>query len=300
MKKEQPYVNKENNSTTGVPYVRRRMATYFQFSMIAVVLVIVFAAIYFISGKISGRNKIDYSSAELIQFQVPSDDTAVVIYETDLGTFKAVLYEEQAPEYCKYYKNLVKSGYYDGTHVFGVQDGVYFMGGSKTSDGTDDDDTDKTEYDAEKSKDLWPFYGAIAAYGNQKSAFNSQIQSGSRSLFIGSIEFDEETAAQLDSASDNSELNNAFKTKGGVPNFSQQYTIFAQVYDGLDAYAEVIGAEVVKPSDGDDDDTADLRPKKDIVFKKVYLSTYGENKNDDFFTLESEGSQADPSSSEEK
>lgn len=78
-----------------------------------------------------------------------------------------MLYEDQAPEYCKYFEGLAESGYYDGTHVFAVQDGVYFMGGSKTSDGTDDSDTDKTEKSPEKSKDLWPFYGALAAYGNQ-------------------------------------------------------------------------------------------------------------------------------------
>lgn len=286
MKKEQPYVNRENNSTTGESYVRKRMMTYFQFSMIAIVFVVVFAIIYFVSTRIDGKNKIDYNSAELIQYDLPADDTPVVVYETNLGTFKAVLYEEQAPEYCEYFEKLVNDGYYDGTHVFGVQDGVYFMGGSKTSDGTDDDATDKTEHDPEKSKDLWPFYGSMAAYGNRKSAFNSQIQAGSRVLFIGSIEFDEETSEQLESASENKQLNDAFRNKGGVPNFSQQYTIFAQVYDGLDAYAAVLGADVVKPSESDDDNTADLRPKDDIVFEKVYISTYGENKNDEFFNLE--------------
>lgn len=286
MKKEQPYVNRENNSTTGESYVRKRMMTYFQFSMIAIVFVVVFAIIYFVSTGIDGKNKIDYNCAELIQYDLPADDTPVVVYETDLGTFKAVLYEEQAPEYCEYFEKLVNDGYYDGTHVFGVQDGVYFMGGSKTSDGTDDDATDKTEHDPEKSKDLWPFYGSMAAYGNRKSAFNSQIQAGSRVLFIGSIEFDEETSEQLESASENKQLNDAFRNKGGVPNFSQQYTIFAQVYDGFDAYAAVLGADVVKPSESDDDNTADLRPKDDIVFNKVYMSTYGENKNDEFFNLE--------------
>lgn len=286
MKKEQPYVNKENNSTTGESYVRKRMMTYFQFSMIAVVFVVVFAIIYFVSTGIDRKNKIDYNSAELIQYDLPADDTPVVVYETSRGTFKAVLYEEQAPEYCEYFEKLVNDGYYDGTHVFGVQDGVYFMGGSKTSDGIDDDATDKTEHDPEKSKDLWPFYGSMAAYGNRKSAFNSQIQAGSRVLFIGSIEFDEETSEQLESASENKQLNDAFRNKGGVPNFSQQYTIFAQVYDGFDAYAAVLGADVVKPSESDDDNTADLRPKDDIVFEKVYMSTYGENKNDGFFTLE--------------
>ncbi|MCD8094825.1 MAG: peptidylprolyl isomerase [Ruminococcus sp.] len=284
MKRDEPYVDKGNNSTMGTPYARKRMMTYFQFSMIAVVFVLVFAAIYLISS--SGSESVDYSDAELIQYELPEDDAPVVVYETNYGTFKAVLFPDEAPEYCEYFISLVESGYYDGTYVFAVQDSVYFMGGSKTSDGTDDDETNTDECDAEKSKDLWPFYGAIAAYGNQKSAFNSQIQAGSRALFIGTIEFDEETVSQLDSASDNTTLNEAFKQKGGVPNFSQQYTIFAQVYDGFDAYDEVMSADVVQPAEDDEDDDADLRPKEELVFEKVYMSTYGENRNDEFFTLD--------------
>lgn len=286
MKKSDAYVDKANNSTTGVSFSRRRMMLYFQFSMIAVVFVLIFAVIYFISTAKEKKNRIDYTDAELIQYQLPDDSAPVVVYQTSKGTFKALLYPEQAPNYCEYFTKLVDSGYYDGTYIFAVQDGVYFMAGSKTSDGTDDSNTDKTEYDAEKSKDLWPFYGAIAAYGNQKSAFNSQIQAGSRDLFIGSIEFDDETVEQLDSASENKQLNSAFTDKGGVPNFAQQYTIFAQVYDGFDAYDEIISAQVVKPSDGDSDKDTDLRPKESLKFEKVYMSTYGENKNDEFFTLD--------------
>ncbi len=286
MKKDKPYVDKANNSSMGESYARKRMMTYFQFSMIAVVFVVVFVLIYFISNAMDKNKKIDYNDAKLIQYSLPSDDTPVVVYETSAGTFKAVLYEDQAPEYCAYFKELVNKGYYDGAHVFAVQDGVYFMGGSKSSDGTDTDDTDKTEINAEKSKDLWPFYGSMAAYGNRKSMFNSQIQAGSRVLFIGSIEFDDETKEQLESACDNDELNKAFTEKGGVPNFSQQYTIFAQVYDGFDAYDSIISAEVVSKGEDEEVGDADLRPKEDITFDKVYISTYGENKNDGFFTLE--------------
>ena len=283
MKKDKPIINKANNSSLGVPHARQRMMQYFQLSLIALVFVIVFGVIYYFAMKKDEANKIDFSGAQLIQFEQPSDDQPVVVYETDLGTFKAVLYPEQAPKYCEQFMSLVRSGYYDGTQVFAVQDGVYFMGGSKSSDGTDTDDTDKTELAAEKHRDLWPFYGSIAAYGNRTSLFNSQIKAGSRDLFIGTVEFTDEFKEQLDSASDNTELNEAFKTHGGVPNFSQQYTIFAQVYDGLDTYDKILRTEVVKPAEDGEDRNADLRPKEGLKFNKVYLSTYGENRCDSFF-----------------
>ncbi|MBQ1537399.1 MAG: hypothetical protein IIZ73_03650, partial [Ruminococcus sp.] len=93
--KNKPYVDKLNNSTMGVPHARRKMMAYFQFSMIAVVFVVVFSVIYFISMKKDEKNKIDYSTAELIQYDLPADDTPVVVYETSEGTFKAVLFPEQ-------------------------------------------------------------------------------------------------------------------------------------------------------------------------------------------------------------
>ncbi len=294
MKNDRPIVDKANNSTLGVPHARRRMMAYFQFSLIALVFVLVFGIVYAISLKKEQKNKIDYSAAELIQFELPADDTPVVVYETDKGTFKAVLYPDEAPQYCEYFTGLVNSGYYDGTYVFAVQDGVYFMGGSKSSDGINDDNTDTTDYPPEKSRDLWPFYGAIAGYGNQKSLFDTTVQAGSRDLFIGTIEFTDEIREQLDSASDNTLLNNAFKEKGGVPNFSQQYTIFAQVYDGFDAYEAILRAGVVNTGD-DSGNNADLRPTESLRFNKVYISTYGENKNDGFFTV----SAADSTASEQ-
>ena len=105
--KNKPYVDKLNNSTMGVPHARRKMMAYFQFSMIAVVFVVVFSVIYFISMKKDEKNKIDYSTAELIQYDLPADDTPVAVYETSEGTFKAVLFPEQTPEYYDYFTNLV-------------------------------------------------------------------------------------------------------------------------------------------------------------------------------------------------
>lgn len=284
MKKDIPVIDKASNTSSGVSASRQRMKSYFQFSMISVAFVLVFAVIYYFANRNDPKAQIDYSTVELIQFMQPADDAPVAIYETDMGTFKALLFPEQAPNWCAKFTELVNAGYYDGTSVFAVQDGVYFMGGSKTEDGTDTEDTDKTELDAELHKDLWPFYGAIAAYGNRASITNPQIQSGTRSLFIGSVEFTDEFKQELDEASDNVKLNEAFKTHGGVPNFSQQFTIYAQVYDGLDAYEKVLSAEVVKPQADENDTDADLRPKEPLKLKKVTISTYGENRNDGFFT----------------
>ena len=114
---------------------KSRNKTIAQVSILVICFVMI-AALTIMFSNFSKKKGEDYQNPELVQRKVPSDDATVAVFETTKGTFKAVLYEEQAPEACKYFKDLVKTGYYDGTYVFGVQKDVYFLGGSKAKDGT--------------------------------------------------------------------------------------------------------------------------------------------------------------------
>lgn len=255
-----------------------RFRRYFKLSFFAVMLVAVFAIFY--ACQSSKTVPFDMDNIKLIQYEIPADDAPVVVYETSLGTFKAVLYPDEAPKYCKYFQKLVNDGYYDGTHVFIVEKGVYFMGGSKTENGVTNEDTDETQVSQELSENLWPFKGALMAYGNEEGwFFNKKVQSGSRVLFVNSVEFTDEFIKEMDSVDANKDVTEAFKEKGGVPNFSQQYTVFGQVYDGMDIYDKICDYDVI------DVEKENLQPVDDIVFEKVYISTYKDNKNDEAFKL---------------
>lgn len=256
----------------------RQFRTYFQFSMIGLCFVLVFTLFNACQRARSGGG-LDPDDVDLIQYQLPGDDAPVVVFETSEGEFAAVLFPEQAPNFVDYFTGLVNSGYYDGTYVFAVEEDVYFMGGSKASDGTNTDSTDKTQLEPELHKDLWPFKGSLMSYGDKGGTiFNRKIMSGSRILFVDSVEFTDEFMEELDSAGGNNDLVETFKTKGGIPNFSQQYTIFGQVYDGMDIYDEICRVPV------SDENT--LRPTRDITINKAYMTTYGERRNDAFFSLD--------------
>ncbi|MBR1864311.1 MAG: peptidylprolyl isomerase [Ruminococcus sp.] len=268
---------KENKSYADVKK-SQRFRSYFQFSMIAVVLVLIFALFNLFTGR-KGVKKVDPDTVELIQFEIPADDAPVAVFETNMGTFRAVVYKEQVPQFSEYFIGKVGEGYYDGTNVFAVQKDVYFMGGSKSKDGADTSDTDKTAIEPELCPDLWPFRGALISYGDKGgNIFNQKIMSGSRILFCDTVEFTDEFKEEMDSTVGQNKVSDAFKLKGGIPNFSQQYTVFAQVYDGFDAYDKICAAEVVSEDN--------MQPKDSVVINKVYMSTYGENKNDSFFSLE--------------
>ena len=255
--------------------------------IVIIMLILVFIVIGLYACTVNAKkNEFNYEDADLIQLKVPKDDDSVVVFETTKGTFKAVLYKKEAPKCCDYFINLVKKGYFDGTYVYEVQDKVYFLAGSKSKSGKETEDTDTEGIEQEISPNLWPFKGAMMSYGPQQgTAQKKKIMSGSRILFVNSIEFTDEIKKELDSTGGTKEIINAFKTRGGVPNFSQQYTVFGQVYDGMDVYEEICGADVT--------DSSSLEPKEKIKFTKVYMSTYDENKNDSFFTGKTDSSQTD-------
>ena len=230
------------------PYRRKQFQTYFQFSLIAICFVIIFVLFYACTG--SSKNDIDYTDAKVIQMDEPADDSPVVVFETNKGTFKAVLFPDEAPNYCKFFTGLVEKGYYDGTYVSMVQDGVYFIGGTKQADGQTTSDTDTTTIEAEYSKNLWPLKGALCAYTQEQGhLFSKKKVSNSYLLFVDNYDLTDEEQAELDSklADSNNipeDITDAFEKYGGVLNFSQQYTVFGQVYDGLDIYDEICGTDV--------------------------------------------------------
>lgn len=247
----------------------RRFKVFFQFSMIGLAFVMVFAIFYRCTVQ---KNRLDSKDVEIIQFDTPADDAPVCVFETTMGTYKAVLYPDEVPDYVDFFISLVNDGYYDGTYVFAVQDGVYFMGGSKTEDGTNNDDTNTTNYERELTPKLWPFKGALVAFGDEKGLFVKETLAGTRIMFVNSVEFTDEFKEELDNAGGNKTLVEAFKEHGGVPNFSQQYTVFGQVIDGMDVYEKICSVEV--------SDDKSKKPMNDIQFTKVYMTTYGEIKGD--------------------
>lgn len=228
---------------------------------------------------------LDMSSAVLHQLEEPDDNAQAAVIHTTMGDITAVLYTEDAPVYTEQFIRLANAGYYDGTYVFQVQKDVYFSAGTPDNTGKLNGSLEASpqeNVEVETSADLWPFRGALCAplTGHDKNFWNNLFGSaadycGTRFLVCNSIEFDDSIKADLENidASAN-EVTEAFLERGGVPNYSQQMTIFGQAY-GEESFETIdkITSAAVRAADAETDYTA---PVEDIIIEKIEIKTWGE------------------------
>ena len=267
------------------PMLKPSFLNFFKFSLIAVVII----AIVFIGIAFKNSDQIDYSKSDFIQLKEPADDADVVVFETTEGTFKAVLYEDEAPEYVKYFKKLVKDKYFDDTYICTIvknQDGLEagFLGGSKTADGTTIKESNTELTNIEISPNLLPIKGALGSLCTEEGMFTS-AKAGSIVTFVNDVINSKELK---DSVKDGENINgrdrvtDIFLKLGGVPNLIREYTLFGQVFDGWNTYDKISAYEIIDEDKADDAENKNYQPVKEIKFKKVYLSTYGKEKTGEY------------------
>ncbi|MBE6841550.1 MAG: peptidylprolyl isomerase [Ruminococcus sp.] len=199
-------------------------------------------------------------------------DAEVAVIKTSLGEIKAELYTEYAPKTVARFKELAESGYYNGTYVYEVQKDMFFSGGSPYSDGSLEDgyDEESEKIEQELHQNIWPFKGAFMSCGLTRNSFftgEQIVYGGSRFMVAGSIEFTDEIKTELLEGKENTHIEDAFIEYGGLPNASQQMTIFAQAYDGFDVLENIMKLE-------SDEET--FRPFDEFKIEEIKICTYKE------------------------
>lgn len=227
---------------------------------------------------------VDMSDVELIQLDTPADDAPAMKMHTTMGDIVAELYPEEAPDYVAQFTELAQSGYYDDTYVFSVEEGVYFEAGSGSEDGSLPEDSVLAyeRVDQEISVNLWPFRGAFCVpttttEGGFWDRLTGQMRTycGTRFVVCNTITFDAAARSELDAVSENAQaINDAFLEYGGIPNYAQQMTIFAQAY-GEESFA-TIDAITSVTTQAAAEEGGYTPPMEEIRITSIEIGTYGE------------------------
>ena len=201
----------------------------------------------------------DPTKQDIANYTAPKQgDTVVNMKIKDYGDVKIRLFPEYAPEGVENFVELAKKGYYDGLTFHRVINEFMIQGGAP-NDGSGGESIWGGKFDGGKYFNLIHTAGAVA-YANS----NGTSTDGSQFYIVTGETFTPEELTQQTKNKFTSSAEKAYTTYGGAPWLDGKYTVFGQVYEGLDVVFKIQKVE----TDGND------KPTKDVIIESVTVEEY--------------------------
>ena len=206
------------------------------------------------------------------QFGAPAKgDTVAIINVKDYGTIKVRFFADKAPKAVENFLTHAKNGYYNGLGFHRIIKDFMIQGGDPLGSGMGGESIWNKGFKVEIDNDLRHYAGALSMA--RSNAIDSQ---GSQFFIVQNEKFSPMTEAawkQAESqakstASKNKtplvtfpkEVRDNYAKHGGSPHLDGSYTVFGQVYGGLDIVNKIASVKV-----GSDGQT----PTKKPVIEKI-------------------------------
>lgn len=207
----------------------------------------------------------DPADAEPVNFSDIKEGEEIAVMDIEgYGTVKIRFFPEYAPEAVENFVQHAKDGYYDGVTFHRIIEDFMIQGGDPKGDGTGGESIWGEKFDGGKYYNLVHARGAIA-YANSGGTNTN----GSQFYIVTGEDYDDEAFANLEANPQYSfrdSVKEFYKKVGGTPFLDRSYTVFGQVFDGLDVVFKIQSVEV--------DAANNSRPLKDVVINSIKIEKY--------------------------
>lgn len=191
------------------------------------------------------------------QTSMPEEgETVAIIHVKNYGDISVKFFYEDSPLAVENFVTLAANGYYDGVIFHRVIADFMIQGGDPTGTGMGGTSMWGEEFANEYSNRLAQINGSLAMARTQNLDTN-----GSQFFINNGTQPADEQLAELEISDEMKEL---FKEKGGNPWLQGQYTVFGQVYEGMDV-VDAISATATDTND---------KPVEDIVIESIEVTEY--------------------------
>ena len=188
-------------------------------------------------------------------------DKIVSMTIKDYGEVKIRLFPEYADKGVENFLGLAEQGYYDGLTFHRIINDFMIQGGDPEGTGRGGESIWGGEFDGGTDAHLIHCAGAVA-YANSGSTSTN----GSQFYIVTGEVYDDESLGTYEryGYSFTDEAKQIYETNGGTPFLDGAYTVFGQVYDGLDVIFEV---QQVTTDEGD-------KPFEDVIIESMRVGEY--------------------------
>lgn len=218
------------------------------------------------------------------------------IHVKDYGDIKIMLFPEVAPKAVENFTTHAENGYYDGVKFHRVIADFMAQTGDPNGDGTGGESIWGTGFGIEVDKSLRHYTGAVAcAQTSQPNSIGSQFYlvdapspgtveemkeanasyqeqvEALKKQYPDQADAIDEMYGTLPYPTDEEVLKN-YAELGGAPWLDDQYTVFGQIYEGLDVLDQIMNAPR-DPSIVDDSGNTYV-PSPDIIIETITVGVY--------------------------
>ena len=203
----------------------------------------------------------EIGNLKLEQIQLPKNGEEIAVITTSMGEIKMRLFPEIAPKAVENFKTLVKEGFYDGMKFSRVEDNFLIQTGDNQEypDGKSIfGDFYEDEYDL-NYRHITGTVGLAKKKENENSShFYIIVQDGLDEEYL-------EVMKELDEEGFPKEVVKAYEALGGVPRLDLRFTIFAQVFYGMDTVMEINKVDI---------NPITKEPIEDVIIEKAEIVLY--------------------------
>lgn len=206
----------------------------------------------------------------IANFTAPKEGEQVIIMKVkDYGEIKIKLFPEYADKGVENFVELAKKGYYDGLTFHRIIQDFMIQGGDPLGTGYGGTCIWGDKFDGGTDAHLINCSGSIAyANSGSTSTNGSQFYINTGSPYTDA---DFEMLAQRGMTFSN-EAKEIYKKAGGSPSLDGGYTVFGQVYDGLDIAYKL--SQVETYTDNSCYPPRENIPVKDVIMESVTVGEY--------------------------
>lgn len=222
---------------------------------------------------------VDFEKAVQNQMAIPQEGEEIAIFHVKgFGEIKIKLFRDIAPKAVENFVTHAQNGYYNDVIFHRVINEFMIQGGDPTGTGYGGESIWGTGFAEELSYELVPYRGTLcmASSGTGTSSLGSQF-------FITQAHYDEMSAQYMESYNLPKGLIEQYKKYGGnILSLYTRYTVFGQVYEGMDIVDKIAAVKtgsVPVVIDGVEypGRTQDDKPVDDVVIEKIEITTYKAN-----------------------